>query len=145
MNVVIHYRKLLWCTCDPGVFPAIPRKVSSVMTLCLYTKSYLPHARRGIGLLLAEGMIERALSCVSSVHVFHISDTLYSLGSECRKCAVIFACRTLISTWVIYLHGLFGKRLHRQEHKTVTANRVKQEALGSNHPRCMAFCASSLL
>lgn len=28
-------------TCDPGVFPAIPRKVSSVMTLCLYTKSYL--------------------------------------------------------------------------------------------------------
>lgn len=35
-------------TWDPGVLPAIPRKVSSVMTLCLYTKSYLMRATRSV-------------------------------------------------------------------------------------------------
>lgn len=68
-------------TCDPGVFPAIPRKVSSVMTLCLYTKSYLRHARRDVLLLFRSKVVssidvERALRCVSSTHVFY----LYLLG-----------------------------------------------------------------
>lgn len=36
-------------TCEPGVLPAIPRKVSSAITLCLYTMSYLwQHQERHI-------------------------------------------------------------------------------------------------